>query len=208
MTWSSSSSRTPAASAKPRGAAAVDQHVLLARGPLGLAHRCRSVGHISDQRPLGDVDAGLTAGDDEDRKWMVAAPAASRLESPPTGDDRPGGHHLVEDLAVDPRLTRYLLVVRVGTRQDPVVQAVPTVAKPVVGSYVGPGDEAVEGHGHVVERLRTRAFLPGPLPFASGPDEAVPILTLAISDRSSDGTVASKSSARSRAGSKTGKTAG
>jgi hypothetical protein len=32
---------------------------------------------------------------------MVAAPAARRLEGPPAGDDRSGGHELVDDLAVD-----------------------------------------------------------------------------------------------------------
>ena len=32
---------------------------------------------------------------------MVAAPAARRLERPPAGDDRAGGHELVDDPAVD-----------------------------------------------------------------------------------------------------------
>jgi len=61
------------------------------------------------------------ARDDEDRHAVVvvAAPAASGLEGPPAGDDRPGGHELVEDLAVDARRTNDFHLVGVGTRQHP-----------------------------------------------------------------------------------------
>jgi hypothetical protein len=52
----------------------------------------------------GDATPGL----------VVAAPAACRLEGRLAGDDRPGGHHLVEDLAVDARQTTGDLV-GVGT---------------------------------------------------------------------------------------------
>src|SRR5207249_6439542 len=34
-------------------------------------------------------------------------------------------------------------------RLEPLVQAVPAVAEPVPRSLIGPGDESVEGHGHV-----------------------------------------------------------
>ena len=77
-----------------RDRGAVDQHVLVARRPLGLCHRGPDVVHIGDERPLPDVDAGLVAAEDADRHAVVvvAAPAASGLEGPPAGDDRPGGH--------------------------------------------------------------------------------------------------------------------
>src|SRR5919198_3782883 len=50
---------------------AVDQHVSLARGLFGLSHRARDVVHVSDQRPLPDVEAGLAAGGDEKRAPRV-----------------------------------------------------------------------------------------------------------------------------------------
>src|SRR5919107_1556181 len=40
-----------------RGCGAVDQHVLLARGPPGLRHRGLDVAHVGDERPSLDVDA-------------------------------------------------------------------------------------------------------------------------------------------------------
>jgi hypothetical protein len=40
-------------------------------------------------------------------------------------------------------------LIRVDIREGPVVQAVTAVAEPVVVCFVGPGDESVEGHGHV-----------------------------------------------------------
>src|SRR5919109_1861101 len=82
---------------------AVDEHVLVARGLLGLGHRDFDVRHVGDQRPLTDVDAGLMAAVDEDRHAVVVvtAPAVGRLEGPPAGDDRSCGHELIDDLAVD-----------------------------------------------------------------------------------------------------------
>lgn len=62
---------------------AVNKHVLVARSLLGLGHRGFEVGHVGDERPLADVDAGLPAAVDED--WdavVVVAPAAGRLEVP------------------------------------------------------------------------------------------------------------------------------
>jgi len=133
-----------------RGSGPVDQHVLVARTLLGPSHRTRDVVHVGDQRPLPQI-VGVAAGEDEDRHAVVvvAAPAARRLEGPPAGDDRPGGHHLVEDRAVDARRPADSLVFGVGTRQEPLVEAVPAVAEPVAGSFVRSSDEPVEGHGHV-----------------------------------------------------------
>jgi len=84
-----------------RGAGAVDEDVAVARCLLGLAHRRPDVGHVPDEPPLPDVDPGLPAGDDEARHAIVvvAAPAARRLERLGAGDDRPGGHELVDGLA-------------------------------------------------------------------------------------------------------------
>ena len=53
------------------------------------------------------------------------------------------------------------MVVGVGTRQGPLVEAVPAVAEPVVRSFVGPGDEPVEGHGHVENGGGHGASFPG-----------------------------------------------
>ena len=147
-----------------RGSDAVDQHVLVARSPLGLGHRGPDVGDIGDQRPLPRLAVGLTAGQDEDRDAVVvvAAPAARRLEGPPAGDDRPGGHELIDDLAVDAGQTaRDSLGVGVGTRQGPLVQAVAAVAEPVVRSFVWPGNETVEGHGHVENGCGHGGSFPG-----------------------------------------------
>src|SRR5205085_10419840 len=81
---------------------------------------------------------------------VVAGPTARGLEGPPAGDDRPGRHALVDYLAVDAgQAARDCLAVGVGASQEPLVQAVPTVAEPVARSLIGPGDESVEGHGHV-----------------------------------------------------------
>src|ERR1700730_9785286 len=41
------------------------------------------------------------------------------------------------------------LMTGVGTCQELLVQAVPAITEPVARSLVGPGDESVEGHGHV-----------------------------------------------------------
>src|SRR6266566_1157607 len=65
---------------------AVNKHVLVARSLLCLAHRGFDVGHVSDERPLADVNAGLPAAVDED--WdavgVVATAAPGRREGPPT----------------------------------------------------------------------------------------------------------------------------
>jgi hypothetical protein len=55
---------------------------------------------------------------------------------------------LGQDLAVDARTNEFHLL-GPGTGQRPVVQALTAVAEPIAGSRVGPGDEPVEGHGHV-----------------------------------------------------------
>ena len=81
------------------------------------------------------------AGEDEDRHAIVvvAAPAARRLEGPPAGDDRPGGHELVDDLAVDAPPAGGLDVVDVAAaRERPFVQALPAVTEPVVRPSLGP----------------------------------------------------------------------
>jgi hypothetical protein len=135
-----------------RRSGAVNQHVLITRSLLGPRHPGPDVGHVGDQRPLRRIDSRLLAAEDEDRHAVVVvtAPAARRLERPPAGDDRPCGHELIDDLAVDARRTGgSSLVVGVGIRHEPLVQAVSAVAEPVAGSFVWPGDEPVEGHGHV-----------------------------------------------------------
>ena len=43
-----------------RGRGAVDHHVLLARGLLGLAERRLDVGHVGDERPRPNVEAALS----------------------------------------------------------------------------------------------------------------------------------------------------
>ena len=43
-----------------RGSGAVDQHVPVARGPLGLRHRGRDVVHVGDERPPRRVAGALT----------------------------------------------------------------------------------------------------------------------------------------------------
>jgi hypothetical protein len=54
----------------------------------------------------------------------------------------PGRHHVVEDLAVHTRRAAGdPPVVGGGTRQGPLVQAVPAVAEPVARSLIGPRDE-------------------------------------------------------------------
>jgi hypothetical protein len=122
------------------GSGAVDQHVLVARSLLGPGHRRRDVVDVGDQRPLRYVDAGLVAGEDEDRHAVVvvATPAARGLEGPPAGDDRAGGHELVDDLAVDGPRTADGFEVDVAVRHCPLVQAVAAVAESVSGSFVGP----------------------------------------------------------------------
>ncbi len=133
-----------------RRSGAVDQHVPVARGLLGPSHRTRDVAQVGDQRPLPQI-GGVVAGEDEDRRAVVvvAAPATGRLEGPPTGDDRAGGHQLVHDLAVDAARTADGFEVDVAVLHRPLVQAVSAVAEAVVRSLIRPGDEPVEGHGHV-----------------------------------------------------------
>src|SRR4029453_9564396 len=95
----------PGSERELRGCGAVDQHVLAARSLLRPGDRGLDVGHVGDQWPLSDVDARLPPAEDEDRHAVVVdtAPAARGLEGPPAGDDRPGGHELVDDLAVHTR---------------------------------------------------------------------------------------------------------
>ena len=80
----------------------VDEHFLLARGSCGLGHCGSEVVDVGDQRPLARVDAGFLAAVDPDRHAVVVvtAPAARRLEGPPTSDDCAGAHHFCEDGAV------------------------------------------------------------------------------------------------------------
>src|SRR5829696_7602496 len=141
------------------GSGAVDQHVLYARSLLGLSHRTRDVGHIGDQRPLPHI-IGVVEGEDKDRHAIVvvAAPAISRLEGPPAGDDRAGRHELVEDLAVDAAQTAGGLGV-IGARRRPIVQAFPAVTQAVGRSLIGPGQRIRRGIWTCRERLRTRRLL-------------------------------------------------
>src|SRR5438270_5289470 len=90
---------------------------------------------------------------------MVAAPAASKLKGPPPSDDRAGGHHFVEDLAVDACRTPHVRVI--GAPQGPLVQAVPAVAEAIARALIGPSDESVEGHGHVKNGCRDGLSFPG-----------------------------------------------
>lgn len=66
---------------------------------------------------------------------VVTAPAACGFEGPAAGDDSPGGHELVMDLAVH---------ALPGIGQHPRVQPVSAVAQAVVRAFVGSGDESVE----------------------------------------------------------------
>jgi hypothetical protein len=94
--------------------------------------------------------------------WWSPPPAAGRLEGPSAGDDRAGRHELVDDLGVDAgQAARKRLVVSAGTRQAPLMQAVPAVAEPVARSLVWPGDESVEGHGHVQNGCGHGVTFPG-----------------------------------------------
>jgi hypothetical protein len=155
MTWSSISSRTPAASPSCAVPAPWTRTFLVACGLPGSSHCSRDVVDVGDQRPLPEA-GGVLASENEDRHAvvMVAAPAACRFEGPSAGDDRPGGHELVDDLAVDAaRMTRGLEVVdAVAATERPFVQAFPAVTQSVVGPLVRPGDEPVERHGHVENR--------------------------------------------------------
>jgi hypothetical protein len=63
---------------------------------------------------------------------MVASPPARGFEAPASGDNGPGGHELVVDLAV-----RAVL----GAWKGPLVQPLSAVAERVVRSFVWPGDE-------------------------------------------------------------------
>jgi hypothetical protein len=123
------------------GSGAVDEHVLVGRRLLGLVIAVVMSLTLGDERPLRYVDAGLVAGDDEDRHAVVvvAAPAARRLERPSTGDDRAGGHELIDDLTIDGARTADGLEIDVAVRHRPLVQAVPAVAEGVVRSLIVPG---------------------------------------------------------------------
>src|SRR5918994_1992248 len=114
---------------KLRRRSAVDQHVLLAGSRSRLGHRHFEVGHVGDQRPLADIDAGLLPAVDKDRYAVVvvATPAGRRLEGSPAGDHRPGRHQLAIYLAVDAPY-RDFLEVAAGVRQEPTVQTVAGVA--------------------------------------------------------------------------------
>src|ERR1039458_4666832 len=142
---------------KLRRCRAVDQHVLVARGPLGLAHRDPDIAHIGDERPLADIDARRTTTEHPDRHTVVviATPAARRLEGAPARDYCTGGHELVEELAVDACRTAGDSRVRIGGAQvHPLMQTFPAVAEPNAHSRIGTGDESVEGHGHVEDGRR------------------------------------------------------
>jgi hypothetical protein len=88
-------------------------------------------------------------GEDRHAVVVVAAPEARGLDGPPASDDRPGREELVHDPAVDAgQVAGGFLAVGLGI-QRPLVQAVAAIAEPVVRSLVRPGEESVEGHGHV-----------------------------------------------------------
>ena len=133
------------------GPGAVHEHVLVARGLLGLAHRGRHVGHVGDQRPVGSVSAPA-AGEDEDRHAVVvvAAPTVGGHEGPPARDHRPGGHTSWRTwpLTRVPTGGSHLVGAR-PAGERPIVEALPAVAEPVARPLVRPGDEPVERHRHV-----------------------------------------------------------
>ena len=162
MRWISISSRTPAASASCAVPAPWTSTFLSPAARLASDIAVADVVDVGDQRPLPRFTAGLAAAEDEDRHAvvMVAAPATGGLEGASTGDDRPGRHELLDDLAVDATQIRDRLVVGLGPRQDPLVQAVPAVAEPVVRPLIWPGDEPVERHGHVQNGCGHGASLP------------------------------------------------
>ena len=55
-----------------RGSGAVDQHVLVARSPLGLGHRGADIVHVGDQRPLPRFAVGLTSWRSAERRASVS----------------------------------------------------------------------------------------------------------------------------------------
>ena len=110
------------------------------------------------------VDARLAPAVDEDLDAVVviAAPPFSPLEGPPARDNRSRRHGLLHDLPVhavvhDRGRTGLAAVL---TRQNPLVQALPTVPEAVVRPLVRAGDEAVERHGHVQDRGGHEGILP------------------------------------------------
>ena len=140
------------------GRGAVEQDVAVAGGRLGLGDAGRDVGDVArgPRRWLGRRGAGQH--EDRDAVVVVARPAARELERPPAGDDRAGGHHLVEH-------RRARLVGRpVGRRVDaavgqPAVQQLAADPEPVFLAVVRPGDEPVHRHRHVQHDLAHRATL-------------------------------------------------
>jgi hypothetical protein len=147
---------------------AVDQHVLVTCGALGLGHRGRDVVRVGDQRPPAGVCVGLAAHGDEDRHAVVvvAVPVAGGLDRAAAGDDRPRRHELVHHPAVGAAEIHELPDTGVGVRQGPLVEAVAAVAEAVVDALVGPCDESVEGHGHVEDGCGHGVSLPGGLVFS------------------------------------------
>lgn len=126
---------------QPCGPGALDEHVVVARGLLGLGHGLLDVAHIGNQRPLAPLTVARMTGNGEDRHAvvMITAPEVRRLDGPAAADDRSGGQQLIDDPAVDARrAARDALVVGAGAVQEPLVQAVPAVAERVVRSLVGP----------------------------------------------------------------------
>jgi hypothetical protein len=135
--WISSSLRRPAASAKLRGCGAVDQHVLVARA------RLASV--IAVLTSLTYVTSGhchTSTPGSRRLRTQIGTPSWSsppRLEGPPAGDDRPRGHHLVEDWRSHPTGGLGLLRGRCSPCKAN-LQTVTVVAARVAGALIGPAD--------------------------------------------------------------------
>ena len=145
-----------------RGCRAVDQHVLVARSPLGRRCRGPDVVHIGDRRPLPHVGVGLRAAQDE--------PARRRGERPPSRQPArtSPGAAMTAPVAMK-SLTSWPLTPasgprsRCGRRRQGSGTTCAGGARrrqALARSLIRPGDESVEGHG-VKDGCGHRRLLPG-----------------------------------------------
>jgi hypothetical protein len=82
----------------------VDEDVPASGCPLRLADGRFEVADVGDVGPSGELGARLVPAEDEDRHTvvMVAVPSTRGFEGAPSGQHRPGGEELLEDLAIGP----------------------------------------------------------------------------------------------------------
>ena len=145
------------AQARLRQVGAVDQHVRVACGPLGLAHRALDpVCHVVDQ--VRRRRGRLSPGGHEDRDAVViAVPAAGDVERTAADEHRSRRHRLVEDLTARPR--RPQAGDPVASVAEPVVKPLAAAAEALGGIVAGSGDEPVERHRHVEDGAGHRSPL-------------------------------------------------